>query len=768
MKRFKIKGTSRILYQAESLQQLRESKISMDDLIKVKGTIEGSDDGTGNHEEPPNPSQLTAEDMDKLPYVSQIPLHTCHAEHENEEPQDPSQLPLHTHNGEDEVSLNPFRDSSLPQSDDNDEGGESEAAALLNLDQEDEDDTSRQTPQLIRGALHPHWVCSMLAGQLTEGTDGENEGSNDNQSDWEADDRAHKERAKNKHAQLGGSPPSAFGTEASNGGGSDAPTSHKGKAVACPCAKIEDNHCHGRIHGEGMQKAVEIGEHTVAEADKIAKEYSKQCSTILKLAGLSGSSTQSTSDWNCYQVWYASKHPKDEDVDATTYRQQMKAHFNEHKDKEQFPEIWEDVHKHALLCLADTTDLKPAQVHNLIMKCKMWETTQNILIVGAILYTGPGEAGCHASGVLSGSDILIKLAKEKKYDTEQFIDYLTTMANQSSCRHSDPPTSEPLRYSAPLHHYSAHSVNTGLNSDKGATYKLKPTSTPPPTTPDSLEDSASQQSGQWGSNLRLRCRQWGEATNAPLPNLSAAANPCEEYLLCGDWETPQDRYCHILPLIISEKHAVSIPTNQKANFSWTHTLDIMWKHQVWVVDWPAKVVPLGPGFSANGKGVTSEMLDAICMPLLKGQMDKVHYRHKELCLIRKTVTKGKGKAKGKGKEKEKEISDIPILDTEFEIVPWSDEHKRWADKQDLKMLHIPLVIDTDGTTLQYLRDSADLLSTLPKDFKMPDDPHSPSVDQSPPTPIHHCHPRHYSPSLSPSPSRSRPSTSREQNIVDRH
>ncbi|KIK81802.1 hypothetical protein PAXRUDRAFT_15051 [Paxillus rubicundulus Ve08.2h10] len=38
---------------------------------------------------------------------------------------------------------------------------------------------------------------------------------------------------------------------------------------------------------------------------------------------------------------------------------------------------------------------------------------------------------------------------------------------------------------------SPHLVNTGLNSDKGATHKLKPMSAPPPTTPDSLEESAS-------------------------------------------------------------------------------------------------------------------------------------------------------------------------------------------------------------------------------------------------------------------------------------
>ncbi|KIK91745.1 hypothetical protein PAXRUDRAFT_148818 [Paxillus rubicundulus Ve08.2h10] len=55
----------------------------MDDLIEVKGAIEGSDAGTGNHGAP-EPSQLTAKDTDtELPYASQIPLCTCHAEHED-------------------------------------------------------------------------------------------------------------------------------------------------------------------------------------------------------------------------------------------------------------------------------------------------------------------------------------------------------------------------------------------------------------------------------------------------------------------------------------------------------------------------------------------------------------------------------------------------------------------------------------------------------------------------------------------------------------
>jgi hypothetical protein len=44
------------------------------------------------------------------------------------------------------------------------------------------------------------------------------------------------------------------------------------------------------------------------------------------------------------------------------------------------------------------------------------------------------------------------------------------------------------------------------------------------------------------------------------------------------------------------------------------------------------------------------------------------------------------------------------------------------------MLAIPLVIDTNGETLQYLRDSLAFLKTLPKDFKIPNELTSHSKD----------------------------------------
>ncbi|KAF9222120.1 hypothetical protein BS17DRAFT_818799 [Gyrodon lividus] len=290
---------------------------------------------------------------------------------------------------------------------------------------------------------------------------------------------------------------------------------------------IEGSDDEDQMEATMMGSNANIGDAAWQE-DKIAKEYGKQCATILSYAGLSGKSMRSTSDWNQYQAWHASKYPKSEDADMIDYGRKMKTQFELHRDKEQYPDIWEEVHAHDVLRIADTRDLSPQQIHNLVIKvwdefsksCKLWENTQNILIVGVVLYTGGDEAGHHASGVFSGSNMLVQLAKETKYDILQFIDYLT--------------------------------------------------------------------SGE------------GEASNVPLPDLSArhthGGYPC-----CGEREAPQDRNHRMLPLIMVEKYvAIGIPSNKKVNFSWAQALDIMWQYQMQIIDWLAKVVPIGPGFSMNG------------------------------------------------------------------------------------------------------------------------------------------------------------------------
>jgi hypothetical protein len=103
--------------------------------------------------------------------------------------------------------------------------------------------------------------------------------------------------------------PAALRTEASDEANSDLETPITPRTAQ---RKAVDNHHHGHVSEEAIQKAIKLGEHTIKEADALTQEYGKQCATILAYAGLSGKPTRSSSDWNHYQVWYASKYPKDE------------------------------------------------------------------------------------------------------------------------------------------------------------------------------------------------------------------------------------------------------------------------------------------------------------------------------------------------------------------------------------------------------------------------------------------------------------------------
>lgn len=69
----------------------------------------------------------------------------------------------------------------------------------------------------------------------------------------------------------------------------------------------------GRLPQEAIDKAVALGDKTVTEAAKIAKEYGKSTCTILIQAGLAVKATQADNSWNIYQAWYKMKYPKSSD-----------------------------------------------------------------------------------------------------------------------------------------------------------------------------------------------------------------------------------------------------------------------------------------------------------------------------------------------------------------------------------------------------------------------------------------------------------------------
>ncbi|KAG1822679.1 uncharacterized protein BJ212DRAFT_1477097 [Suillus subaureus] len=67
-------------------------------------------------------------------------------------------------------------------------------------------------------------------------------------------------------------------------------------------------------NSEAIDKAVALGDKTVAEVEKIAKEYGKSVRTILIQAGLAVKTTCADNSWNMYQAWYKTKHPKSSDT----------------------------------------------------------------------------------------------------------------------------------------------------------------------------------------------------------------------------------------------------------------------------------------------------------------------------------------------------------------------------------------------------------------------------------------------------------------------
>lgn len=60
----------------------------------------------------------------------------------------------------------------------------------------------------------------------------------------------------------------------------------------------------GQLPQEAIDKAVALGDKTVAEAEKIAKEYDKSVRTILIQARLAVKTTCADNSWNMYQAWY--------------------------------------------------------------------------------------------------------------------------------------------------------------------------------------------------------------------------------------------------------------------------------------------------------------------------------------------------------------------------------------------------------------------------------------------------------------------------------
>ncbi|KAG1883233.1 hypothetical protein F4604DRAFT_1677593 [Suillus subluteus] len=182
----------------------------------------------------------------------------------------------------------------------------------------------------------------------------------------------------------------------------------------------------GRLPQEAIDKAVALGDKTVAEVEKIAKEYGKSTRTILIQAGLAVKTTRADNSWNMYQAWYKMKYPKSSDMSTNDWKQMQRDRWLKDSDQCENPKLWKEV------CefwdrSSRITEESSKVLYNRVMavrdafalSCQAYSRLEDIYVGGFVLYT--------VAGVFAGSPLNLDLVNKKQADIKELIDYLTTV-----------------------------------------------------------------------------------------------------------------------------------------------------------------------------------------------------------------------------------------------------------------------------------------------------------------------------------------------------
>ncbi|KAG1803121.1 uncharacterized protein BJ212DRAFT_1304685 [Suillus subaureus] len=175
----------------------------------------------------------------------------------------------------------------------------------------------------------------------------------------------------------------------------------KGKGRELPFPADDED-----LHDEAIDKAVTLGDKTVAEVEKIAKEYGKSTRMILIQAGL------------------AMKYPKSSDMSTNDWKQMQCIHWLKDSNQCENPKLWKEVCKF-WDGSSRTTEESSKALYNHVMavhdafglSCQAYLHLEDIYVGGFVLYTG----------VFTGSPLILDLVNKKQADIRELIDYLTTV-----------------------------------------------------------------------------------------------------------------------------------------------------------------------------------------------------------------------------------------------------------------------------------------------------------------------------------------------------
>ncbi|KAI6011637.1 hypothetical protein EDC04DRAFT_2905349 [Pisolithus marmoratus] len=194
-------------------------------------------------------------------------------------------------------------------------------------------------------------------------------------------------------------------------------------------------HKHGRLPLAAIKKAQALRMHTAWEAQAIADEYGKTMVSIMAAAGLMTKATWVESIWNMHQAWYAATDPILSDEVMKDYHCRQMKHYESHKDEEEFPDLWAEIHKFWSESISGSNDMSSKGIVGQLMTCRdsftqaaqTWCNVENIHIFGCVIYSGNDEATRQAQGIFAGSSLCMQLASERQTDIARLLDYLTTI-----------------------------------------------------------------------------------------------------------------------------------------------------------------------------------------------------------------------------------------------------------------------------------------------------------------------------------------------------
>ncbi|KAI6096007.1 hypothetical protein F5141DRAFT_1221215 [Pisolithus sp. B1] len=171
------------------------------------------------------------------------------------------------------------------------------------------------------------------------------------------------------------------------------------------------------------------------EAQAITDEYGKTLASIMAAAGLMTKATQAESVWNMHQAWCVLLDPDLVIEDMKDYHCHQMKHYESHKNKEEFPDLWAEIHKFWSESISGSNNMSLKGMVGQLMTCRdsftqvvqTWCNVENIHIFGCVIYSGNDEATHQAQGIFAGSSLCMQLASERQTDIARLLDYLATI-----------------------------------------------------------------------------------------------------------------------------------------------------------------------------------------------------------------------------------------------------------------------------------------------------------------------------------------------------